>query len=434
MFKIVVMIYFTMILSTWAFNFNCELPMGCEINDIHYHVNYFSKEKTAIEIQGIRCNVLDENFQFNYSMKYNSTIKPCRIYSIKRKQTIEFRFHRDFIFGKWFNISNFLNYGSLFRSNINFNFVNLKGFDLNVIDSNFNPSFRNLTADFFYYFNCINCKIEFYSNGRPIKTCQEITNSINQTSVSIMSLFQFSCFLEHPVIGNLGPILTLYDPHFKSTICPLMFNNSLIYNLNFISLVDTFYKRNILTFENQIFNNLNSTIKYISIHAENVNIDSSLLHPSVFKRTVEFHLYGKLNRIDEGSIGALKSLNRIIFSKEYFRDMIHKNGIKWISGFNPNLRVNLSNLKDIQNKYGYRKKLFAECTSYIPEIRLSKVFPDEDFCLYKDFPFNQLVILSEFVEREKVYKLFNSSTSRDYTCTYLWLAQYFEKFLWLNVR
>ena len=432
--KIVALIFFTFIISASTFDFNCELPIGCEIKDIHYHVNYFSKEKTAIEIQGIQCNVLDENFQFNYSMKYNSSLEPCQFYDDTVEQTIEIRFHRDFIFGKWFNISNFLNYGSLFRSNINFNFVNLKGFDLNVIDNNFNSSFRNLTADFFYYFNCINCKIEFYSNDRPIKTCQEITNSINQTSVSIMSLFQFSCFLEHPEIGNLGPILTLYDPHFKSTICPLMFNNSLFYNLNFISLVDTFYKRNILTFENQTFDDLNSTIKYLNIHAENVNIDSSLLHPSVFERTEEIHLYGKFNKIDGSTIGALKSLNRIIFSKEYFRDIVHKNGIKWMSGFNANLSVNLSNFEDLEYNYVYRRKFFAECNSYTPEIRLSKLFPDKDFCLYKDFPFKQLVILSEFVEREQVYKLFNSSTSRDYTCTYLWLAQYFEKFLNLNVR
>ena len=432
MYKIVALVYFTLIISTLSLNFNCKLPIGCEINDIHYHINYFSKEKTAIDIQGIQCNVRDETFQFNYSIP-SPLKKRCKIYKAREKQTIEIRFHRDFIFGKWFNINNMLEYGRLFKRNFNFNFVNLKGFQLNIID-NFNQSSRNLTSDFFYYFNCINCKIEFYSNDRQIKTCEDITNSINQTNVSIMSLFQFSCFLEHPVIGNLGPILTLYDPQFKTTICPLMFNNSLFYNLNFISLVDTFYKRSVVTFENQTFNDLNSTIWYLQIHAENVNIDSSLLNPCVFQKTIEIHLYGKLNTIDGNSLGALKSLDRVIFSKEHFRDIIHKNGIEWMGGFNTNLSVNLNNLKEIENNYGYRKKVYTECTSYTPEIRLSKLFPDKDFCLYKDFPFNQLVILSEFVEREQVYKLFNSSTSRDYTCTYLWLAQYFEKFLGLKVR
>ena len=75
--------------------------------------------------------------------------------------------------------------------------------------------------------------------------------------------------------------------------------------------------------------------------------------------------------------------------------------------------------------------IFIDLGSFTPEIRLSKLFPDKDFCLYKHFPFNQLVILSELVQDDKAFKLLNS---RDYTCTYLWLTQYFGKFLQLNYR
>ena len=418
MHKIVALLYFTLVISTWALNFNCELPIGCEVNDIHYEINFY--EKTAIQIQGILCNVRDENFQFNFSMP-SPLIDRCQIYNELEKQTIEIRFHKDFIFGKWFNIKNMLNFGRLFKQNFNFNFVNLKGFELDIIDNNFNKSLRNLTADYFYYFKCIKCTIAFYSNDRLIKTCQDITDANR-----IMSLFQFSCFLEHPEIGNLGIIMSLYDPQFKTAICPLFFNNSLFYNLNIIGFTDTFYKRNVLTFENRIFDDLNSTINVLQIYVENINIDSNLMNPSVFQRTEILKLFGKVKTIDGRSLNLLKSLYCIMLSKDHFRDMIHKNGIKWMRDLNSNLSVNLSNFKDLESNYKYIKEVNIYCNSYNPEIRLSKVFPDEDFCLYKDFPFKQLVILAEYAEREEVLNLLKT---RDYTCTYLWLAQYLDKFL-----
>ena len=106
--------------------------------------------------------------------------------------------------------------------------------------------------------------------------------------------------------------------------------------------------------------------------------------------------------------------------------MIHKNGIGWMRYLNADLKVNLSNFEDLEINYDNAKVIYIDFGSFIPEIRLSKLFPDKDFCLYKDFPFNQLVILFEFVQHDKAFKLLNS---RDYTCTYLWLVQYFEKFL-----
>ena len=419
MYRIDSLIYFTLIISTSAFNFNCELPIGCEANEIHYEINYY--EKTSIPIQGILCKVQDENFHFQYS-KPSPLIDKCRIHERPEKQTIEIRFHRDLILGKWFNITNMLNYGEFFHENINHNYVNLKGFELDIID-NKEQSLSYLTTSYFYYFSCLKCRIEFYSNNRPIKTCQDIID-FNPNNNLIRSLFQFSNYM-------YGPIMTLYDPQFKTTICPLIFKYSYFYIINMIGLIDTFYKRSFLTIENQIFDDLESTIWKLEMHAENINIDSSLLNPSVFQKTIEIKFNGKFNTIDGSSLGAIKSINRIIFSKEHFRDMVHKNGIKWMGYFNANLSVNLRSFRELQNYYDYRKKVLIYCTSYSPEIRLSKVFPDEDFCLYKDFPFNQLVILSEFVERNEVFKLLKT---RDYTCTYLWLAQYFEKFLNLNVR
>ena len=420
MHKTVALIFFALLIPALAFN--CKLPISCEVNNVHYQVNYLGNEKTAIQIQGIQCNIRDEKFQFHYSMQ-TPLIASCQIHDDKEKQTIEIRFHKYLILSERFNFTSLLKYGRLFEANMNFNFVNLKGFELDIADK-LDSSLHFLTTDYFFYFNCIKCRIEFYSKNRPIKTCQNIIDS----NGSIRSLFQISAF---PDNGNFGAIIALFDPQFKSTICSLVFKNTNLYQLVMIGLTETFYKRNILTFENQTFNDLNSQIWFLQIKAENINIDSNLLNPSVFQSTIEIKLNGQVNTINGSSLNALKNLNSIRFTKEYFRDMIHKNGIKWMRDLNTHLNVNLRSLEELNYNYGNRKTIKIDCGSYIPEIRLSKLFPDRDFCLYKDFPFNQMVVLIETVQNAIVLDLLKS---RDYTCTYLWLAQYFEKFIQLNIR
>jgi hypothetical protein len=104
-----------------------------------------------------------------------------------------------------------------------------------------------------------------------------------------------------------------------------------------------------------------------------------------------------------------------------------------MSDLNTSLWVNLSgNSEEIHATSPTPKEILIEINNdgFIAEIRLSKVFPDKDFCLYKDFPFSQLVILMENYENKKVLELLKSTSH--YTCTYLWLVQYFHKFLKFN--
>ena len=51
--------------------------------------------------------------------------------------------------------------------------------------------------------------------------------------------------------------------------------------------------------------------------------------------------------------------------------------------------------------------------------QFSKIFLEEDFCIYSNFPFNQLIILY-------LVAGFNNNES---TCTYLWLVQYYKQYL-----
>lgn len=54
----------------------------------------------------------------------------------------------------------------------------------------------------------------------------------------------------------------------------------------------------------------------------------------------------------------------------------------------------------------------------------SDVFPDADFCLYQDFPFNQLVFI---MYKNNLYQTINNSEiTITHTCTSRWIARYYR--------
>ena len=431
MFEIVIVIAFlistSLVLSSV---FNCKIPSGCKIDNVHVPYSTYGYEKTSIEMEGLLCEIRDEQFQFNYLMPW-PILKPidnksltlgdlCKINKhLRLRDVIEFRFHRNFVLNKYFNITNLLRYFSYFRFPTSAIFVNLNGFELDILnDSNQHLSIIPYENVEFVY--CIKCKIDFYSNGRLIQTCQDIIDSNSNNNSLILSLFQ----IERNIL--VGFKMFLLDAQFKTRLCPLVFKNSNISHFYLSGLSDMFYKKNILKIENKTFIDLNSNIEYLHfINLNNINIDANLLNPSVFQNTYSVYISGQVNMIDGNSLNALESLHIIVFFKDSYRDMIHKNGIKWIRDLNPDLNVNLSNSNEIKTSDFIKlKMIILKPKSSLSNIHLSKLFPDEDFCLYKDFPFNQLVSVLEFADDNILYEFFNS-TRQYYTCTYLWVAQYF---------
>ena len=408
--------------------FNCKLPFGCEINYVQFVINYNGNEKTSIEYPGILCDIRNEKYQFDYP-KSSPLLKPnesCHISSNFKSQydIIELRFPSNYILSKQFNIEKISDYTWYFKSDIDINFMNLIGFELDIKNEQNISNHTNFT-DSYFNLQCIRCKVEFYSNGRHMKTCQDILDLYPNGNIN--SLFQFRTL-------DSEMRIKLFHSEYKTPLCPLVFNNLDISKFYLIGLSDTFYKRNILSIENRTFDDLNSDIYLLSFDkAENINIDSNILNPSVFHNLGVIYLSGSFNKIDGNSLNAFKKLLEIQIVKKNYRDIIHKNGIKWIRDLNAGLDFNLSiddnsKFEELKDNYSsYRIMILIGVFDSKTEIRSSKLFPDEDFCLYKDYPFNQLVILLEYAIKNKIFTLLGSSNY--YTCSYLWLAQYFHLFI-----
>ena len=112
------------------------------------------------------------------------------------------------------------------------------------------------------------------------------------------------------------------------------------------------------------------------------------------------------------------------------RRISHRQGIKWIRQWNYDVNVNVLNLRDIR----FTSHKYIEISETLTDrSRISQIFPQEDFCIYVDFPFNQLVILQKMFYFNKAIaeKIDNDL----FTCTYLWLTQYYEHYYkyYLNI-
>ena len=401
--------------SVFSFSFECSLPSGCFIKPLKYVINDNTYEKHQFNgnAQEIIC-MPTKGFQFRFEEnKFMANKNKKCITGDKTLSIIKFVWSKKndelIILDKSFNVSNIMPYTSYFKSKTALQFVNLRGFDINLSYSIIKNN-KNLKT-----LLCIACTMNFYTNGKLIKSCQDILES-NST---VMSFFQL----------NASSGIATYNSEYPTNVCPLAFKNANIPQLFLMGIVDSFYKKNILKFTSDVFNDLNSKIKYLCFKKiENINLDLNILNPSVFSKLSYIYIYGSLKSIDKNIFEKLPSLYFFNFHSAYFRKLIHQNGIDWINEINKKQKpVDITNTTEIEKNKNIIKFITIGNIEYIEE-PLFNVFPDEDFCAYKDFPFNRLVILIKFIEERSNFDRdrLNLDKTNGYTCTYMWLTQYFE--------
>jgi len=141
-----------------------------------------------------------------------------------------------------------------------------------------------------YVIKCINCQLNFYNQGKLVKSC----NDILQFSITnIQSFFQFipSNFISTTDIN-------LIYSEYKIPLCPLVFKSGYIIDLTINKLTNTFYKKRLFEISNETFDSLNSTILQLYLEkVENIDIDSKMLNPSVFSSLTMIKIAGFVNSI-----------------------------------------------------------------------------------------------------------------------------------------
>ena len=406
---------FSSVLITNSSEFNCNLPEGCRFEKIYSRSNLIFNERSASKLNAIVCDVENQRFKFKFEGP-NLTKHHCDMSNDEdhtQMTLLRWTSSESITLNNRFNFTNALTYFSYFKKQMDLQIHGLKGFDLNF----FVEKYRS-KSPFLGTIELVDTRMDFYHDNKKISSCREMVD-LNLTNIK--SIFQLTTM-------RYKNQLILRGVEYKSKICPLVFQNSNITLFLLFDLVDSFYKTNVLTFSSDYnFSSLNSKIAYIDLsNAQNIVLDFNIFNPSVFDETTHLIIYsGSLNSINEKFFQVLKKIRIIIINPTIIRKINHKQGLQWIRNINSDVNVDFDNLK-VNHIYNY-KLLYITSDKNIRK-RISKLFPDEDFCLYVDFPFNQFVIFYDNITERYKNKSELLVIDYEYSCTYLWLIQYYEHY------
>ena len=403
---------FILVLS--IFNVNgyktyCNIPKECQVIEI-------TKRQLPTNQKQLIC-LLNEGSQLRFNKSLIDNVKSQNCQQLNKNETNQIiirpykerslKLKREII-----DLANLIEFTRSFH-NINLTFELFNGFEINLFDK------VSFTKSNDVEINCIYCTFDFYLGDKLLKTCQDFIEATNSTNPrSIFQLFMFTTIYKK--------LINLYLTETNVKICPLVFKDVQIYRIRIFG-ENSFLSKRLLTFSPEKYENLSATIENIDIIFDNVDLDFNFLHPSVFKNLKKIVILNKVNRIHPELFHVLNNVSFIFLTLEFMRNLMHNNGIEWIKNINKNIYCDLNNRSEIIEYARSRKVKFIyhdpENRPLSPMIR--DVFPDQDFCLYKDFPINQLVVLHK--THQTLMEL--NQPRRDMGCVYLWITRSYKSFL-----
>jgi len=220
-------------------------------------------------------------------------------------------------------------------------------------------------------------------------------------------------------------------------ICPFVFGHFFLKIIRFGSISNSLLNRNRLNFldidedDSRRF----SGIKAHGLEACTFNLvydafDKRIVNKFLFENLTLLVITGIVDRVDEDIFKSLKMLTKVFFSMDNLGDFFHQeNGNKWMRHLNNNVRVNLENLTEIEEKILENKLMII---SFDPNKALRSfnrvyTYPDEDFCLFKHFPHRNLVIPKLVVKTE-----FECTCTLKFLIRYNWVLSKYDRILDLN--
>lgn len=387
----------------------CNVPNDCQVK------RAFNREKLKM-YKAITC-LLRSGSKLEFSIDSNGAKNEDNRCKSLHKNAVDLHFKPSsskspILTKNVLNVNNLMKFTSIEDiAFINVIFDSFKGFDIDLFELN-TIEFTDTTEPIVFSVSCFECFFEFYKDDKKIESCKEMSKKVDRNGTR--SIFQIYTLLK-PKSWKI--VLS----EINKPICPLAFQNSFIQNLG-ISGYISFMSRRTLTFTNDTFDDLNAVIIDLSISVFDANIDFNFLNPSVFNRLEVIVLERKVNSIHPDLFNRLNLLRVLELNNEYFRSIMHNQGIEWIKSINKGLHVNFSNINNSIENITKTKYIALNCNSeYGLSISLLDLFPEEDFCLYKEFPFNQLVYIIETCDIRL--------TRKRLPCTFLYLIQYYELFL-----
>ena len=244
----------------------------------------------------------------------------------------------------------------------------------NSLNLNINSSFILDYVKFYFalidnFMPCINIFNDFISNDKKIYLF------FSYSTLKLNNKDKCAQNNSNSTFKKLIKLSFLNSCKYNSLTDPKIFQNSLIEWLEIAGLTDTIIRRNILEFK-QIEHELNSVIEFVQFNFYRSNLENKLLDYEIFKNIKFLLIKGRIELISENVFLNFSNLREIDLQSSnnlYFL----KNGIKFLNSLNIKDKINTT--KSLEN-VTIRFKI------------LDYNFPNEDFCLFKEFPKNKFIL------------------------------------------
>ncbi|CAF0966107.1 unnamed protein product [Brachionus calyciflorus] len=226
---------------------------------------------------------------------------------------------------------------------INLYFVYIKNIDsnVNIFDNLIRSNYTKINVDFYY------SSLEF-----------SISPDLNKTQA---------------IFKNLTDLKFSITCKYNENSSPLLFYKSTINELILSGLSDTLIKKNLLGFERVDNFDIESSIKIANFDFYKIIINRKMLYFQVFRNVRDIYLNGQLKFIYEKSFSNFEKLRLLNINTNRDFKFISEN-LKFLNFLNSNLSLSVDNTITIYFS-------FYE-------------FPNEDICLFREFPRNRFLSLS----------------------------------------
>jgi hypothetical protein len=195
-------------------------------------------------------------------------------------------------------------------------------------------------------------------------------------------------------------------------LCPLVFENCLTRKIKFGAIINSLLIKNRLSFiitDNNQSNDILPDLIVVTFEMVYESLTFDLLDIKLFHRIRGLIVSKNLLEIESYLLKEFKYLNFIQINILNLREFFHR-GTKWLK-YSFYFRSNKE--KDLKN---YKTIRFIQLITDTSFVRTYE-YPNEDFCLFKDFPHSQLVL-----------PVIIGATSLTCTCTLQWLQMNYTNF------
>ena len=279
-------------------------------------------------------------------------------------------------------------------------FTRIKGFNTKLPYQRPGTSYGHLNVLF------LSSKFDFYLNG----------TKIDETNCKLSNFNE-----KYDAFGPIN-ILTIDSLNYYSKkTCPYVFMNTRLNRLTLGQISNSLIIKNQFEFldinQTNDFDLKNEDLFYLNIGLAYEDVTAKIINKYVFRNLQALNIWGVVNSIQGEVFFHLTKLRFIYLYIENIRQFLGNSDENWWNCINILVYIDLNNLNQVEKNLDRSVMLEIVQKNSNLNSRLSftkaYTFPDEDFCLFRNFPHNKLV-----------YPLIVSSVKIECTCTIIWLIQY----------